>query len=516
MGHSSDACSELEDLRATLADMREPEPFRIKMVEPIRRTTRREREQLIRDAGYNLFDLRAEDVTIDLLTDSGTGAMSAEQWAALMRGDESYAGSRSFHRLRESVRDVFGFEYLVPTHQGRAAEHLYFGMTLDAGRTVISNGHFDTTRAHVEITGAVALDFPSPDAADPQSLLPFKGNIDLERLHSALHGATAARIACLVMTVTNNTGGGQPVSMANLREASRLAREAGVPVVLDCARIAENAWFIKEREQDYSQHSVADIVRETASHADVLLMSAKKDGLVNIGGFVAVRDQETHARLIERSIVFEGFPTYGGLAGRDLEALAVGLREVLDESYLSYRIGQVAHLAAQIDAAGVPVMQPAGGHAVYVDAGALLPHIPAEEYPAQALGCALFVEGGVRGVEIGSNMMGRDPQTGKNRHPEFELLRLAVPRRAYTHTQLELVSEALERIALDPRQVRGLRMTYEAPVLRHFTAKFEPIEARASRELFSGLRNAGAELQLETASPADAAVHVVPEPPRLT
>ncbi len=461
--------------------MREPEPFRIKMVEPIRRTTRQERERLIREAGYNLFALRADDVTIDLLTDSGTGAMSVEQWASLMRGDESYAGSRSYERFRDTILDVFGFPLVIPTHQGRAAEHLYFGMLLKAGSVVVSNGHFDTTRAHVEITGALAVDCPCVEAADPRSSAPFKGNIDLDRLRAAVRGPQAGDLACVLMTVTNNTGGGQPVSMANLRAASALAHEAGVPLVLDAARIAENAWFIQQREAELASTPVADIMREMASYADVILMSAKKDGMVNIGGFVAVRDRHVHARLAERAILYEGFPTYGGLAGRDLEALATGLREVSDEAYLSYRISQVAYLAECLTAAGVPVLQPAGGHAVYVDAGALLPHIPAEQFPAQALGCALYLEAGVRGVEIGSNMAGRDPRTGSNRHPRLELLRLALPRRTYTHAQLDVVAAALERIALRPHAVEGLRMTFEAPVLRHFTARFEPMGGLTSR-----------------------------------
>jgi tryptophanase len=494
--------------------MREPEPFRIKMIEPIRRTSRAEREALITAAGWNLFDLRAEDVTIDLLTDSGTGAMSHTQWASLMQGDESYAGSRSFHRFRDTIEELFGFEYVIPTHQGRAAEHLYFGMVLEPGRTVVANAHFDTTRAHVEITGAVALDFPCPESQDPRARLPFKGNIDIDRLRTTLESTGGGRIACVVMTLTNNTGGGQPVSMANIRATSELARAAGVPVVFDIARFAENAWFIKEREHGYSARSIESIVREMMDHADVLLMSSKKDGLVNIGGFAAVRDKETHARLVERSIVYEGFPTYGGLAGRDLEALATGLREVMDETYLSYRIGQVAHLADRIEEAGVPVMQPAGGHAVYIDAGALLPHIPADQFPAQALGCALYIEGGVRGVEIGSNMMGRDPQTGKNRHPEIELLRLAVPRRTYTHTQLETVADALARIAMHPRAVRGLHMTYEAPVLRHFTAKFEPITSSSDQATPFSSRQP--ERSMEPASHDEASPEAsveLPEPP---
>lgn len=458
--------------------MRDPEPFRIKMVEPIRRTTRREREQLIRSTGFNLFNLQADDVTIDLLTDSGTGAMSAEQWASLMRGDESYAGSRSFHRFKDTIATIFGFPHVIPTHQGRAAEHLFFGLILDAGAVVASNGHFDTTRAHVEITQATAVDLPCTEAADPASIHPFKGNIDIADLR-ALAAATTDKLACVLMTVTNNTGGGQPVSIQNLKEAQQVAREAGVPFVLDAARFAENAWFIKQREPGYSGRPVEDIVREMADLADVILMSAKKDGLVNIGGFIAVRDEALYEKLSQRSIVFEGFPTYGGLAGRDLEALATGLFEVLDESYLSYRVGQVEHLAECITQAGVPLIQPSGGHAVYIDAGALLPHIPPSQFPAQALGCALYVEGGIRGVEIGSNMAGRDPETGENRHPAVELLRLAIPRRTYTHTQLEVVAEVLHRIALQPQGVSGLTMIHEAPILRHFTARFEPTQTTA-------------------------------------
>lgn len=462
--------------------MPEPEPFRIKMVEPIRRTSRREREALVARAGWNLFELRAEHVMVDLLTDSGTGAMSHDQWSALMRGDESYAGSRSFHRLRDAVLEVLGFEHVLPVHQGRAAEHLYFGMLLADGGIVVSNGHFDTTRAHVEIHGAEALDLPCADARDPSTAAPFKGNIDVDRLEQLLDGPDGNRVRALVMTITNNTGGGQPVSMANLAVASRLARRRGVPVVLDIARFAENSWFVKNREPGWATRSVGEIVREAMSYADVALMSAKKDGLVNIGGLVCTRDAELHERLGQRAIVFEGFPTYGGLAGRDLEALAVGLREVIDERYLAYRVGQVAELAAQIAAADVPILQPAGGHAVYVDAGALLPHVPAAEFPAQALGCELYVEAGVRGVEIGSNMMGRDPRTGRNRHPDLELLRLAVPRRTYTHAQLATVADALGTIARRAHRVSGLRMVHEAPVLRHFTARFEPIAGVAPVE----------------------------------
>lgn len=460
--------------------MREPEPYRIRMVEPLRQTTRPERQRLLDDAGCNLFELRAEDVAIDLLTDSGTGAMSQEGWAALMRGDESYAGSRSFFRLRDVVRDTFGDFEVLPTHQGRAAEHLLLGLILQGGGTVLGNGHFDTTRAHVELAGAEAIDLPHPSSRDPRREAPFKGDIDLEALAAHLSGPGADRVRAVIMTVTNNTGGGQPVSLANLQAARRLAQTAGVPLVCDIARFAENAWFIHTREAACAGMAVPEIVRAMGDCADVLLMSAKKDGLVNIGGLCCVRDPALHEQLCQRSIVFEGFPTYGGLAGRDVEALAVGLREVLDPAYLRHRVGQVAELARGLDDAGVPIVRPAGGHAVYVDAGALLPHLPAEQFPAQALGCALYVEGGVRGVEVGSNMMGRDPITGENRHPEFELLRLAVPRRTYTQAHLDVVVEALARIAAVPARVPGLRMVSEAPVLRHFTARFIPLAPTAT------------------------------------
>ena len=459
--------------------MREPEPFRIKMVEPIRRTTRSERARIMDEVGCNLFAIRSRDVTVDLLTDSGTGAMSAEQWASMMRGDESYAGSRSFERFQSAVEDVMGFEHVVPTHQGRAAEHLYLGHVLTPDSIVVSNGHFDTTRAHVEITEAMAIDLPAPEAGDPQVGAPFKGNIDLDRLREVLSGDDARRVACVIITITNNTGGGQPVSMENIQQASELARDAGVPLVFDAARFAENAFFIKQRESGYAAWSIQDIVSEMMGYADVVLMSAKKDGLVNIGGLIAVRDEELHARLAERAIVFEGFPTYGGLAGRDIDALATGLREVLDEDYLQHRIGQVAHLGDLLDQAGVPVMRPSGGHAIYVDAGRLLPHVAPSNFPAQALGCKLYVEGGIRGVEIGSNMAGRDPSTGANRHPALELLRLAVPRRTYTYSHLEYVAEVLEQIAFDPQSVPPLEMTYEAPVLRHFTARFRALHGDA-------------------------------------
>src|SRR6187200_2993998 len=383
--------------------MRPPrEPFRIKMVEPIRSTTRAERERALDAAGWNVFQLAASDVELDLLTDSGTGAMSQDQWAALIQGDESYAGSRSFDRFREAVNDVLGFPFVVPAHQGRGAESVFFGAVIDPGEIVPSNAHFDTTRAHIEVREGTALD-PDLDA-------PFKGDMDTERLAELLGGEDGERVSIVMLTLTNNTGGGQPVSMANIREVARIAREHDKKLVLDIARFAENAWFIREREEGYADKPLPDIVREMLSEADGVLMSAKKDAIANIGGFAAIREDEVFfKRLQARGIVFEGFPTYGGLAGRDLEAIATGLREVLDEDYLSHRIEQVAYLGAVLEEKGAAILKPVGGHAVYLNAGRMLPDIPAAQFPAQALTCALYLAGGVRGVEIGSVMAGRDP-----------------------------------------------------------------------------------------------------------
>ncbi len=456
--------------------MRAPrEPFRIKMVEPIRLTTRAEREEALVAAGLNLFLLSAEDVELDLLTDSGTGAMSQDQWAALMRGDESYAGSRSFERFREAVRDVLGFPFVLPAHQGRGAESIFFGAIVDPGEIVPSNAHFDTTRAHIEVRDGVALDLPVPEALDPVSDAPFKGNMDVGRLEELLEGADGERVSIVMLTITNNAGGGQPVSIKNIRAVAQLAHGHGKKFVLDIARFAENAWFVREREEEFSAVPLRDIAREQLAEADAVLMSAKKDAIANIGGFVAIReDEEFFHRLQARGIVFEGFHTYGGLAGRDLEAIAVGLREVLEDDYLRNRIEQVAYLGTTLAEAGAAVLRPFGGHAVYLDAGTMLPHISADEFPAQALACSLYLAGGVRGVEIGSLMAGRDPATGENRHPPFELVRLAVPRRVYTARQLEHAADAAGEVLAGAEDVRGLRITYEAPVLRHFTARFEP------------------------------------------
>ena len=457
--------------------MRAPrEPFRIKMVEPIRSTTPDERRAALERAGWNLFQLSARDVELDLLTDSGTGAMSAAQWAALMRGDESYAGSQSFERFRNAVNDVLGFPFVVPAHQGRGAESVFFGAIIDPGEIVPSNAHFDTTRAHIEVRKGVALDLPVPEALDPDLEAPFKGDMDTERLAELLDGPEGERVSIVMLTVTNNTAGGQPVSLANAHEVARLAHGHSKKLVLDIARFAENAWFVREREEGYADVPVPEIVRELVGEADGVLMSAKKDAIANIGGFVAIReDEEFFRRLQARGIVFEGFPTYGGLAGRDLEAIATGLREVLDEDYLRYRIEQVAYLGEALVAAGASVLRPFGGHAVYLNAGPMLPHLSPGEFPAQALAGALYLAGGVRGVEIGSAMAGRDPISGENRHPTYELVRLAVPRRVYTSRQLEHAADAAGEVLADAHAVAGLELTSEAPVLRHFTAKFRPL-----------------------------------------
>ena len=457
--------------------MRPPrEPFRIKMVEPVRSTTRAERETALAGAGWNLFQIPARDVELDLLTDSGTGAMSQDQWAALMRGDESYAGSRSFERFRAAVQEVLGFQYVVPAHQGRGAESLFFGSIIDPGEIVPSNAHFDTTRAHIEWRQGVALDLPVPEALDPDTEGPFKGNMDVARLAELLEGEDGARVSIVMLTITNNAGGGQPVSLENIREVGRLAHEHDKKLVLDIARFAENAWFIREREAGYGETPLPEIALAMLADADGVLMSAKKDALANIGGFVAIREDERFfKRLQARGIVFEGFPTYGGLAGRDLEAIAVGLREVLDEQYLRHRIEQVAYLGHTLAAEDVPVLRPFGGHAVYVNAGRMLPHVTPDQFPAQAVACGLYLAGGVRGVEIGSVMAGRDPVTGANRHPPLELVRLAVPRRTYTSRQLEQAADAAAAVLAERDEVRGLEIVSEAPALRHFTARFQQV-----------------------------------------
>jgi tryptophanase len=447
------------------------EPYRIKVVEPIRLQPRSAREQALMAAKNNLFRLASRDVYIDLLTDSGTGAMSVQQWSALMGGDEAYAGSASFDLLRETVRDIMGFEYVVPAHQGRGAEHILFTASLEPGQIVINNHHFDTTRAHVEARGAVATDLGGSGRYHFDSEEPFKGDIDLDALATFLQ-QSAPSVAMVMLTVTDNAYGGQPVSLANIRGAAALARQYHIPFFLDAARFAENAYFIQQREPSCSGWSVGRIVKAMFDEADGCTMSGKKDALANIGGFVALRDSELYRKVSTQAILFEGFPTYGGLAGRDLGAMAQGLREVLDQRYLEHRIGQVAYLGDRLVQADVPVMRPYGGHAVYVEAARFLPHLTRAAYPGQALTIALYLEAGIRTVEVGTVLAGRDPHTLKERVPDLELVRLALPRRVYTDRHLDYVASAFQTISARPEAIKGVRITYEPPVLRHFTAEF--------------------------------------------
>jgi len=442
------------------------EPFRIHSVEPIRITTREEREAALQAGGYNLFSLRSEDVLIDLLTDSGTGAMSSEQWAGIQRGDESYAGSPSWYRFRDAVVELFGFEHVIPTHQGRAAEKIVFSVLAGPGKVVPNNTHFDTTRANVEFTGAEAIDLPIAEGRVPSSEHPFKGNMDVAALE-ALLAQRGDDVPVVFVTVTNNSGGGQPVSLANLRAVREVCDRHGKPLFLDGCRFAENAWFIREREEGQAGRPIPDIVRDMASLADGMTMSAKKDGLANIGGWLACDDDALAEQARNLLILTEGFPTYGGLAGRDLDAIAQGLREVVDEDYLHYRIRSTAYLGDALHAAGVPLVRPSGGHAVYLDARALLPHVPPAELPGQALACALYAEGGIRGCEIGTVMFGE--------HATMDLVRLAIPRRTYTQSHVDYVIEVVTGVAARAGELRGMRIVTEPPALRHFTATFAPL-----------------------------------------
>jgi tryptophanase len=451
------------------------EPFRMHSVEQIDFTTRQQRQTALERARYNLFGLKAEEVIIDLLTDSGTGALSTRQWAGMMQGDESYAGSRSYERFRDSVASITGFPEVIPTHQGRAAERILFSVMVRSGDVVPSNTHFDTTRANVEYQGAEARDLVVAEGRDPQSEHPFKGNMDPEALEATIAEAGVDRIPLVMLTVTNNSGGGQPVSLSNIREVRQICDNHGLPLVLDACRFAENAWFIKQREPGYAEATPIDIAREMFSLADGATMSAKKDGMSNIGGFLGLRDPEVAASARNLLILTEGFPTYGGMAGYDLEAVAQGLWEALDEDYLRYRIRSTAYLAEKAEAAGVPTVRPPGGHAVYLDAARLLPHIPASQYPAQVLACALYLEGGVRGVEIGSVMFGKPQPDGSETPAAMELVRLAIPRRTYTQSHIDYVGEVIARVAEDSDNLNGLRIVEQAPWLRHFTAAFEPI-----------------------------------------
>ena len=447
------------------------EPFRIRSVEPIRHTTREQREDALRAAHYNPFQLRSNDVLIDLLTDSGTGALSVHQWAAMMQSDESYAGARSFFAFEDAVRDITGLRHVMPTHQGRAAERILFTATCGNGDVVPNNTHFDTTRANIEDRGAVALDLPCIEARDPRAPAPFKGNIDLTALEATL--TSSARVPLVMITVTNNSGGGQPVSMANLRATHDLCRRHNVPLFLDACRFAENAWFIKLREPGYEDSTPLEIAREMFSYVDGCTMSAKKDGMANIGGFLALNDDALARRCRNNLILTEGFVTYGGLAGYDLEAVAVGLREALDSDYLRYRIRSIEYLAEKLERFAIPAVRPPGGHALYIDAHAMLPHIPPLEYPAWALGCTLYLEGGIRTVEIGSVMFGLQPD-GSERPARQELLRLAFPRRVYTQSHVDYIAEVLAYVGQRAGAIRGLRIVDQPPTLRHFTARLAP------------------------------------------
>ena len=439
-------------------------------------TTREERAEKIEKAGYNVFQLQSDDVLIDLLTDSGTSAMSAEQWAGVMRGDESYAGSPSYYRFREQVRRIFGFEHVVPTHQGRAAERILFATICKAGHVVPNNTHFDTTRANIEATGARAVDLPVPEGLIPSEPYPFKGNMEVAALESLIAEEGAESIPIVMMTVTNNTGGGQPVSMANMRAVSEVCRSHGILLYIDACRFAENAFFIKLREEGYQHRSVESIAREMFDLADGCTMSAKKDGLANIGGFLAANDGSQAERERDLLILTEGFPTYGGMAGRDLEAIAQGLQEVLDEDYLTYRLAEVRYLGDHLASIGIPIVQPPGGHAIYIDAAALLPHVPPLELPGQTLVSEMYIEGGIRAVEVGTIMFGRrDPETGEEHPSAMELVRLAVPRRVYTQSHIDYVIEVLGRVWERRESLGGFRFTYQAEALRHFTAGFEPL-----------------------------------------
>lgn len=451
------------------------EPFRIKTVEPIRSTTPEQREMALRAAGYNLFLLHADDVLIDLLTDSGTGAMSSAQWGGMLQGDESYAGARSFYKLEATIREITGFKHVIPTHQGRAAERILFSTVCNPGDVVPNNTHFDTTRANIEARGAEARDLVIAEGRQPGLLHPFKGNMDLQQLHATLEEIGKERIPLVMLTVTNNSGGGQPVSMANVRAVSELCHQYGIPFFIDACRFAENAWFIKQREPGYANKTPLAIAQELFSYADGCTMSTKKDGLANIGGFLALNNDDWATRCTNLLILTEGFPTYGGLAGYDMEAIAIGLHEVLHEDYLQYRIRSIAYLGEKLIAAGIPIVQPTGGHAVYINAAELLPHIPVSQYPAQALCVALYQVAGIRAVEIGSVMFGRPQTDGSEAPAALELVRLTFPRRTYTQSHVDYIAEALAYVAAQRDQIRGLRISWQAPALRHFTARFEMV-----------------------------------------
>ena len=452
------------------------EPFKIKVVEPIKKTTRSQRDRLIRKAGFNVFNLPAESIYVDLLTDSGTSAMSDNQWAGIMLGDESYAGSKSYYHFEESIKSIFGFKHIIPTHQGRSAENLLFSISLQPGDIVPNNIHFDTTRANILHNQGKPVDLVIDEAMDPHCDHPFKGNMDPGKLEKLLKETDRQRVPLVMMTVTNNSAGGQPVSMENIRRIRKICLKYKRPFFIDACRFAENCFFIKEREPGYRKKNILQIARELFSYADGCTMSAKKDGLVNIGGFLAMNDASMAEKAANLLILVEGFPTYGGLAGRDLEAIARGLQEVLDEDYLAFRIGQIRYLGEMLENADVPFVKPVGGHAIFLNAKEFLPHIPRQQFPGQALTVALYREAGIRAVEIGGLMFGeKDAKSGKEKYPELELVRLAIPRRVYTFMHMNYVAESIIEIFKNRKSIKGLRLVYEAPLLRHFTARMEEL-----------------------------------------
>lgn len=458
------------------------EPYKIKSVEQIRMTTRAERERAIADAGYNTFLLKSEDVYIDLLTDSGTNAMSDRQWSALMMGDEAYAGARSFYRFESAVRDVYGFKHVVPTHQGRGAEHLISRILIKPGDIIPGNMYFTTTRAHQELQGGTFVDVVIDEAHDSSAQHPFKGNVDCNKLRAVIERVGAKNIPYVNVAVTVNLAGGQPVSMQNLRETRTLLNEHGIRMWCDATRAVENAFFIKEREPGYANKPVREILREMMSYFDGCTMSAKKDCLVNIGGFLAMNDENILQTARELVVLFEGMPTYGGLAGRDMEAIAQGIYEMIDDDYIAHRVNQVRYLGQQLLDAGVPIVEPIGGHAVFLDARRFLPHLDQEQFPAQALAAALYLDSGVRSMERGIISSGRDPQTGQNRKPKLELVRLTIPRRVYSDRHMDVVAYSVKHLFQNRDQISGLKIVYEPPTLRFFTARFEPLPVEAKKE----------------------------------